>query len=128
MYAEFLKHAGPWGLIIVPAIVVALIMLMITARGLRRGGAAAAFGAFLLAIAGVAGLGAGLTYFVREDALRRVIPACEVEQLAANQRGEAVLLDCESEGLIVAFPVLATVLALGFITIGAVAIRMTRRD
>lgn len=125
MDAELMNQLGFGGLIIAPAAIVAIIMLVVAAKGLRRGGAGAAFGAFLIAIAGVAFIGGGATFVVRKDALERIIPDCEARQAAA--RAGAYLFDCESEGLIVAFPVIATMFALGFVVIGAVLMRVTRR-
>ncbi|PQA85485.1 hypothetical protein [Hyphococcus luteus] len=126
--SEFLSSdIGAVSLIAVPAALAALVALGVTAKGLRGSGGAA-FMALLLALVIVLALGAGAVLGVKEYALSEMIPKCEAEQQAAHQRGEALLLDCESEGLIVAFPVFSAVIALGLVFIGAAFIRLTRRS
>ncbi len=117
---------GPFGLIVIPGVIVALLALALTAKGLR-GAAGGAVLAFLMALVIVLALGAAGVFGAKEYALAEMIPQCEAQQQAAHERGEALLLDCESEGLIVAFPVFSAGVALVVVLFGAAFIRMTRK-
>lgn len=120
------SDAGLAAMVFVPAAIMAILALGLSARALRAKAGRAIAGFFAM-LALVFVLGAGSVFAIREYALNTMIPNCEAEQSAAHQRGDMVLLDCESEGLVVALPVMSTVAAVIFAVFGAALLRGTRR-
>lgn len=122
----FSSDIGQWSLIVVPGMLLAFVANALVA-GRLRGSAASALAGVLLMILFIGALAAGSVYGFREFALDVMIPQCQAEQRAASMRGEALLLDCDSEGLIVVFPALIGAAAFVFGLFGAAFTRFARK-
>ena len=126
MESFFSTETVAWAAFVAPAVLLAMLALSLTAKGLR-GSPGAAFLAFLAGVGLVLASGAGVVAGVNSYLQRVVIPDCEAMQRAAHERGETLLLDCESEGLFVVFPVAGVGIALFLVLVGAVVIRVTAK-
>lgn len=124
---DFLSSGlGLWSLIVVPGMLLAFIANALVAKRLRGAAGTALLGVLLIVLF-FAVLSGGSIWGLREYVLNSMIPQCEAEQQAAFESGEALLLDCESSGLIVIFPMLIGAVGLMFGLIGAGLIRFTRK-
>jgi len=110
-----------------PAILLAMLALVLTWRGLRAGPLKAVF-SFLMAIILVLLIGGAATVWSYQDAAANAIPACEAKERAAREVGEVGIFDCNDEVLIIIIPIAITAVAIGFVLFGVIASRFVRRD
>lgn len=99
-----------------PGVIVAALVLFLTGRLLRGGAFLSGLvgGAFLISLIAAAGTYGVYRYAVAETA------ACEAEQRVATDK----LLDCESVGLVMAFPIFSAIAGLVVFVVGALLIRV----
>ncbi|MEO1137162.1 MAG: hypothetical protein AAFW68_11255 [Pseudomonadota bacterium] len=119
-------EAGGVLLLATPALLLGLIILSFTG-GMLRSGWGEAFLAFVIGLGVIAALCAGAVFALYQFWLPDAVASCKALERAALERGDAVLLDCESESLVLAFPVLIALLSVGVFFIGAILVRLTRR-
>ena len=110
---------GPFAvlLIIAPGVLVGLIVLGAFFRWLRSAFAVAYISGFLLILA----LCAATLYGAREYAFDQ-IERCEIQEAEAHANNDPVLLDCESEGLLVAVVMLPCIAALAVFLVGGLIV------